>query len=448
SLIHCFLIVFLTGSLLLPFASLRAATIHPGPVNGVILNDQIAVYGAPSDTDVNLTHVLLTHHRRDVLRDARRLSAAGVKVVAPKAEESLIARPQEFWQTFTTSRFHDYAQQSTKIAGQPLKVQQWVAGGDELQFGDRTFRVIATPGFTRGSVSYITTDGNRRVAFTGDLIYGDGQLFDLYSFQDKIPETNVRGYHGYGGRLASLIAILRKIRAENPDVIIPARGPVINQPIQSIDRLISRVQALYANYLSTNALHWYFKQERMTLCGRRVLGENAEVQLMPYALYQETPDWIWEQGTSRMIISDDGHDFLIDCGYQRIIDGLRKLMDLGLVRKVDGIFVTHYHDDHTDMVQAAAGEFQCPVYATPEYRDILENPAAYHMPAMTSNPMKNVIARKSGSRMRWKEFEFTFRFFPGQAIYHGALLVRRRQETPVFLLVMRFHRRVWMTTAC
>jgi glyoxylase-like metal-dependent hydrolase (beta-lactamase superfamily II) len=172
----------------------------------------------------------------------------------------------------------------------------------------------------------------------------------------------------------------------------------------------------------------------MTICGRRVLGENADVKLMPHSVHQDTPDWIWEQGTSRMIISDDGHGFLLDCGAQRYIDGVKKLMSLGLIKKVDGIFVTHYHDDHTNMVQAAAEEFGCPIYSTLEYEDILENPAAYHMPAMTSNAMKEVIGKKHESTMKWKEFEFTFEFFPGQAFYHGALLVKRGKETPVFFI--------------
>ncbi len=38
----------------------------------------------------------------------------------------------------------------------------------------------------------------------------------------------------------------------------------------------------------------------------------------------------------------------------RVIDGIKELMQSGLVKQVDGIFVTHYHDDHTNMVQAAA----------------------------------------------------------------------------------------------
>ena len=209
---------------------------------------------------------------------------------------------------------------------------------------------------------------------------------------------------------------------------------MINRPQESIQKLIDRVQAYYRNYTSTNALNWYFKEERMTIKGRRVLGENADVPLMSYSLYQDTPDWIWENSTSRMLISDDGHGFLLDCGYQRVIDGIKQLMADGLVTKVDGIFVTHYHDDHTNMVQAASEEFACPVYTTPEYKDILERPSAYHMPATTDKAVKSVTAMKNDLKLKWKEYDIEFRFYPGQAYYHGAILVHRNGGTPVFFI--------------
>ena len=117
-----------------------------------------------------------------------------------------------------------------------------------------------------------------------------------------------------------------------------------------------------------------------------------------------------------------------------MIDGVKKLMADGLVKKVDGIFVTHYHDDHTNMVQAASEEFECPIYATTEYVEILENPGGYHMPATTHNPMKDVKGMETGDKLKWKEYELEFHFYPGQAIYHGALLVRRNDETPVFMI--------------
>jgi len=429
--------------LLLPLPAFSAEAITPhvtferGAVNAVLVErdgEHLAIYGTKDAPDLECEQVLLTHHRRDLLWRARPAVAAGAAAVAPEAERELIEKPADFWNAFTTNRFHDYAQQSTKILAQPLPIDRWVKEGDVVQWRGLRFDVLDTPGYTRGAVSYVATIDGNTLAFTGDLIYGEGQLFDLYSFQDAIPEANIRGYHGYGSRLAQLVTSLRKVSAAEPDLIVPARGPIIEQPQAAIEKLIGRVQALYHNYLSTNALHWYFKEDRMRMCGERILGEGADIELMPYSLHEETPDWVFEHATSRLLISDDGHGFLLDCGYQRVIDAVKKLMESGLVEQVDGIFVTHYHDDHTDRVQAAAEEFGCPVYATPEYKDILENPAAYHMPAMTSNAIKNIKALPSGETMKWQEFGLTFHYFPGQTYYHGALLARRQNERPIFFI--------------
>ena len=69
----------------------------------------------------------------------------------------------------------------------PVAITQWVEGGEKLQWPATQIEVLDTPGFTRGSVSYLCEVDGRRIAFTGDLIYGDGQLLDLYSLQDAVP---------------------------------------------------------------------------------------------------------------------------------------------------------------------------------------------------------------------------------------------------------------------
>mgnify|MGYP003311254466 CR=1 FL=1 len=205
------------------------------------------VYSSESEK----SNVLLTHHWRDLGAEF-----AGW-VAAPAAERTHFEKTHEYWAGMVTKRFHYYTQQSTKILVEPVKVSRWVKDGDEIIWQDLKFKVLATPGFTRGAVTYIAKIDRKTIAFTGDLIYGDGKIFDLYSFQDAIPEAKVGGYHGYGARLADLITSLEKIKDWKPDIIYPARGPVINNPTKAIDKLISRVQALYQNYLSTNALHWY-----------------------------------------------------------------------------------------------------------------------------------------------------------------------------------------------
>ncbi|MCC6508155.1 MAG: MBL fold metallo-hydrolase [Pirellulaceae bacterium] len=440
-LLFSLLFILLVGLLAAPLAENACAVetqlvIEAGPVNAVTLvsgQQRLAMYRC-SQSKLGCDQLWLTHHRREAVGSAADAQRRGVKIVAPDAERQWLAHPDEFWKNFAKARFHDYSCFTTKIIDQPLTVDHWVKDGDSIQWQELKLDVISTPGYPPGAVSYAATIDGQKTVFTGDLIYGDGQLLDLYSYQDAIPEANIRGYHGYAGRLASLVTSLRKVAALKPDRLVPARGPVIDKPAEAINRLIERVQALYKNYLSTNALHWYFKEERMRQCGERILGSAASVELMPYSLHEKAPDWIFENATSRVLISEAGAGFLIDCGYDRVIEAVQKLIDSGLIKRVEGIFVTHYHDDHTDRVQAAAERFQCPVYATEEYVDILKNPQAYHMPAMTDIPIKNVTSLTSGHVMKWHEFELTFHYFPGQAYYHGALLVRREQDRPVFFI--------------
>ena len=432
------LVVLFVSSMSLPAAEkiTPSVTLHRGAVNGVEIirrGQRMAVYGWPRTVRGKCELLLLTHHRRDVVAQARRLSKQAM-VVIPAAEKALIESPEKFWDSFRTRRFHDYDQQSTKILSTGVKAKVHMKNSGIARFQDLSFQALETPGFTRGSITYLSKIDGKRIAFTGDLIYGDGKLFDLYSLQDAIPDAQIRGYHGYAGRLAQLITSLKKVAALKPDILIPVRGPAIDHPQESIGKLIRRVRAIYGNYLSTNALNWYFKEKRMTFCGKRVLGKNAEVQLKSYSLYQKSPDWIWEKGTSRLLISEKRRGFLLDCGNTRIIESVKQLIKQGLITKVDGIFVTHYHDDHTDAVQQASQEFNCPVYATKEYEDILQRPGAYHMPAMTANAIRDVTGVKSGHKMSWNEFDLTFYFYPGQAYYHGALLTEKKGSQSVFFI--------------
>lgn len=410
---------------------------HSGPINSIRLESEsgaIEVYAPhPQSESSKPRMALLTHGRRDVVAPARKFRE-GTHMAAPDAERDWLETPQAYWDGFTTQRFHDYAQQTTKVNAVPLPVTRWVKEGDTIDWHGLKCSVIDTPGYTRGSVSYLTEMDGKKVIFTGDLIFGDGKLIDLYSLQDAIPEAKVGGYHGYAGRLGALVSSLEKIKALNPDLLIPARGPVIETPAQSIDKLIARVQSVYKNYLSTNALNWYFKEDRMRLCGERVLGSKEAVELMPYSVHVQTPEWIKGFSTSRLIISRDGFAFLLDCGNQRVIDEIQNLIKSGLIEKVEGIFVTHIHDDHTDMVQKAAETFNCPVYATTEYADVLRQPGAYHIPALTTNAIPEIIAMKDGTEMAWREFNFTFHFYPGQTFYHGALLVNKPGQDPIFFV--------------
>lgn len=407
----------------------------PGPANGLLVETdagQALFYGDPTGETGELADLLLTHHRRDVLAFADRPAR---QVTAPAAERALFAEPQSYWAEYSDTRIHDYAQQSSKILTARFPVDRWVRDGDRLSLGSLEIDTLATPGYTRGAVSYFFEQGGRKIAVTGDLIYGDGQLLDLFSLQDAIPEADVRGYHGYAARAADLIASLRKIAAREPDLLVPARGPLIRDPEQAIGKLIARLQELFRLYYRTDALRWYWGEDNLRLRARRVLSD-AEIDWMPTAreMREISPRWLHKFGTSRLIVSDTKAAFLIDCGTEDVIDRIRELQNRGVVREVEGIFVTHYHDDHTDWVQRMAEECDCPVYAGPEVADVLERPRAYRMPAQTDQAISDIEVLNQDQTLDWREYRLTYTYFPGQALLHGGLRLERADGEKLFFI--------------
>lgn len=411
--------------------SLSGALVETGQGRAIVF------YGWPKKAPDRLVEaVLLGHTRRGAVEFARKTGQSNpeARVYVPDEGADHLTDPKPYWEAFWKQRFHDYEQQTTKRVVDPMAVDHRVVEGETISFGEVEIEVLKTPGYTRDSVSYLTVIDGRRVAFTGDLILEGAKIFDLYSFQDAIPEAKVRGYHGYAGRLADLISSLELVRDWQPDVLVPGRGGVITEPLQAIETLIQKVRALYRNYLSTTALYWYFKESHAKACAERVLGSGASYEVMAYSHHEPAPEWIINTGTTRFIISDSGRAFMLDCGSEHVLAFADKLIEQGVVSAIEGIFVTHYHDDHTNFVQAASERFGCPVYALDLYRDILERPGAYRMPAMTDKPIHSVRSMQDGERMKWHEYEFRFDFFPGQTFYHGALLASRPGEPAVYFI--------------
>jgi glyoxylase-like metal-dependent hydrolase (beta-lactamase superfamily II) len=409
----------------------RDVTLTPGAVNRVRIGS-VAIYGDAPSSSTPPKLVFLTHGRREIVTAAEEASSRGAGVVAPAAEREQFENPQAFWEKFEKTRFHDYAQPSTHVPTRAIKVLRAVRGGEVVQEGPWRFDVLDTPGFTPGAVSYVATIGGVKIAFTGDLVLAGGRLTDLYSLQDAIPEAKARGYHGYAARAGALVASLRRVAAVKPDAIVPSRGPVITNPTEAITQLIGRLQALMASHFSTDALLWYWGPENLRIRSSAVL-EGKSVDSMPMAEQRPLPAWIAEIANSRLILSKDGAAFLIDGGYRDIVKRLDAMKAEGRFERLEGIWITHYHDDHTDNVQAVADRFDSPVHTTARMADILANPSRYRMPCLTTAPIRARV-EPEGRTIRWHEFQLTFHDFPGQTLYHGGLHVRRDSGEEIFFV--------------
>jgi len=131
----------------------NAYVIDPG-------DDPETVYGRLQDLKINCSAILLTHGHFDHISGVERLKElTGAKVYAGEAEAALLA---------------DADLNVSKRIRRPVTVipDRFINDGEEITNFGMTFKTIATPGHTRGSVCfYFEKEG---VLFSGDTLFKSG----------------------------------------------------------------------------------------------------------------------------------------------------------------------------------------------------------------------------------------------------------------------------------
>jgi glyoxylase-like metal-dependent hydrolase (beta-lactamase superfamily II) len=113
---------------------------------------------------------------------------------------------------------------------------QSLADGETLTAGDIRLEVMATPGHAPDHLCLWHADS--RTLFGGDLLIEGATVV--------VPGTR-------GGSLADYLASLARIRSLGPSQVLPAHGPVIEDPVALIDRYAAHRHAREAEILAAIA---------------------------------------------------------------------------------------------------------------------------------------------------------------------------------------------------
>ncbi|MBO3802921.1 MAG: MBL fold metallo-hydrolase [Candidatus Brockarchaeota archaeon] len=365
--------------------------------------------------------VLFTHHHRDQACGIW-LLGGGTRIGVPEAERRLFEDPASYWDD-PSNRWHVYGFRPHHLTlAEPVPVHEAYRGGDSFEWGPARVSVVDTPGHTDGGVSYLVDVDGQRAAFCGDLIFEGGKLWEIYSLQKG---TATADYHGFLGARRQLVESLGRLKEARPSALVPSRGAVIRDPASAIDALSARLGSCYDMYASISALRYYFPA---------LFGEYAgDPRAMPIGQSKPAPDFLRHFKTTWIIISRDGAAFAIDCGDPSVVGEVGKLQAAGEVGSVEGLWITHYHDDHVDAVPEFKEAFRCPVFADRRVAEVVEDPLAWRLPCVS--PVKVQVDRRTedGESWRWREFEMTAYHFPGQTLYHGGLFVEGRGARVFFV---------------
>ena len=226
-------------------------------------------------------------------------------------------------------------------------------------------------------------------------------------------------YWGFGGAVPDVKASLDRVLAAKPDILIPSHGVVMHDPATAVAELKENLDAAMENFLTTAA--WRISPRHDDEYPREL--PPPMFPALPPVAY---PAWIREiASTTKAIVADDKSVFLSDCGHPKAIEELARLRAAGEIGSIDGLWITHYHDDHTEFANAAKRQFGAKVFAQRELVDILENPTAHQMPCLFPESIRVDRVLEHGETFHWKQFQMTAYHFPGQTLYHDGLLVER-----------------------
>ena len=370
--------------------------------SGAIL-DRLDEFGVERVTDV-----LVTHHHRDQVQGLARAAEAGIRIWVPPLEHDLIARVGAHWQERALANDYDLRQDRFSLL-EPVAVTGTAAEYRTVDVGGHAVYTLPTPGHTAGSVTYVVSVEGRRLAFSGDLVYAGGKLWSLAATQWS--------YSGVEGLTATHVSCA-VLADQEPDVLLPAHGPVVADPQATLATARTRVQELVDLRLEH---HW----------------DLADMHARPWA--PVTPHLLRNRASfanSYALVSESGAALLIDFGYDVTtglvprterearrallwpLDALRR--DHG-VTSIDAVVVTHYHDDHVaglDLIREVEGtEAWVPENVAP----ILADPLRYDLPCLWFEPIATDRLLSFGVPIRWQEYELTLHPLPGHTLYAAAL---------------------------
>ena len=198
-------------------------------------------------------------------------------------------------------------------------------------------------------------------------------------------------------------------------MLIPSHGRIMRDPAGAIDALAARLAACYDNYVAISALRHYFPELFSEFTGRK-----DQMAIRPG---KPVPACLRHFGTTWMLISEDRAALAMDCGSPQVVQTVQKMLEKGEIRRVEALWVTHYHDDHVDAIPQFQKAFDCPCITDRHVAEVITDPVAWRLPCISPSRARVDRPTHDGESWQWHEFKLTAYHYPGQTLYHAALLV-------------------------
>lgn len=293
---------------------------------------------------------------------------------------------------------------------------------DSLQPGSRIadFEVVPSPGVGKHAVTLVCTIDGQRVGFCGDLVYGQGQMWNWFDADWD---------YGAMAGFRTLLESLARIEALQLDRLYPAHGEPIVDPGASLQLLRERLEPILNDPYATSG--WEGRRDR-TINFEEKLSDVAGFRELLPGLHQ------WRIGGScAVLVSDTGNALVVDGGlchwvplperaahHRAVIENVKQTLGL---RRIELILPTHYHGDHTENVPALVAMEDAKVLCLDIAAEPMAHPEKFELacplPWYDTDHDAIPIHRRvsNGTVIAWHEFELEIFHLPSQTYYHQGI---------------------------
>jgi glyoxylase-like metal-dependent hydrolase (beta-lactamase superfamily II) len=378
--------------------------------------------------------VLYTHHHREQCQGhgllATHATCRGVRVAGPAAERELFETPLAFRQAEPklSDRFTVHGASYVRPPIRPVRLDRAFEKMDTFAWRGREFWCAETAGNSPGGMSYLLRDGNRWLGFTGDVML-DGAV--LHTWYDTEAD------YGFCKGIYTLATAAAYLEGFAPLAMLPAHGPPIPEAAPQLAAFQQKLRRL------EKVLKRGWECFTFAGCDQDRVSRPTVVphlwQVSPH-LYKVRGHEYWVN--FHMLVSDDGHALLIDCGLfdrqhlDRVLDGARDRLG---IKAIDAVLVTHMHGDHFLDAEHVRKTRGAAIWTHERVADLLERPLDYDydalIPAYRERPTGDIRSLRvdrvirDSEVLRWRGHDLCCDWMPGQTEFaccvHGVIDDRR-----------------------
>jgi glyoxylase-like metal-dependent hydrolase (beta-lactamase superfamily II) len=350
--------------------------------------------------------VLLTHHHRDTCAAAGAFLKAKVPVRAAKASAEWL----------TPEGVRKYWQQSIPLRNSRTAYLVLPAGldgvacdledGRTIDWHSWSLRVVATPGHSRDHVSYAARKGSGGplLLFSGDALAASGKLWTPFTTDWD---------HWTDAGLKPAAESLRKLAALKPDVLLPARGPVLDRDAVGA---LTRTAAAVEEVAFLKSFERFTKQRLGSAPDYRFLAKD-QVASAGEKPWTQVSEHLFLTGNTYVLTSKDGAFLVLDPWGKRGADQVVKLAAERRLGPLEVVMFSHAHYDHYDGVYDLPGRDRFQVWTLDLVSTPIAEPYRLRAPFLDPRPVRFDRTFRAGDTAAWREYRFRFHHLPGQSLY-------------------------------